>query len=234
MEPGGASESASMGVYDTTNSLDSLDIPEPEILRGRIASMFRIYEAFVERTCISPRYNLLAPPLQTYFHKSQVSFSSQASKEKWLSDAKKTLEKPLSKLLFQSTAEQLAEERAGVALEEMASADVYENLLSEGRRSGRRIWTALFFTFDDSWHYWGAVLRASPGQSVIDVYIHPFDPTPSSQVNSGKRFTASQEKLQQACHRRGWRAELHEHIVGHDPDADIAFGWTQMWERKTT
>jgi hypothetical protein len=186
-------------------------VPELQVLRGVIKSMFTTYE----------RYLSQLPPTVVYFHKSPVSFSSPKAKGKWVVNATALIDGHPDR---NSAHHQM---RGGeIDVGEMASADLYANFLCKAKHSGATVWAALFFTYDKVWHYWGAVLRFYPARKLVKIYFHSLEAV--SGLTHRDRLP-SQIRLQRACQAQKWRTRTCVYRRGQCAYIDDAFGWTRLW-----
>jgi hypothetical protein len=193
-------------------SLGYHEIPMPQVLAGRIYSMFSTYETILGNC---------------YFHHKQVSFPNDTLKKDYISALRKTVVKPLLETLFQSKQANEMEERVDISLAQMELADIYQAFFSKGACSQKNVWTALFFTYDDGWHYWGATLKVATAH--LAIYVRQFERSSNKNPMLGDIFTASQNALEQEGRKCGWDTQLHRYVEGYDPAIDNAFGWTQIW-----
>jgi hypothetical protein len=186
-------------------------VPELQVLRGRIQSMFTIYK----------RYLSQLSPAVVYFHKSQVSFSSLEAKRRWMVNATALSDRTPDK---KSAYHQMW--GGAIDVGEMESADSYASFLCRARNSGATVWTALCFTYDKVWHYWGVVLRHDPARKLVEIYLHSLEAVAGL---THKDQLASQRRLQRACRAQKWRTITCIHKWGQCADIDDAFGWTRLW-----
>jgi hypothetical protein len=141
--------------------------PRLPVLRGVIESMFLTYESIVQwnRQALSLWH--LPVTAEIYFHKSQASFSSNRHRQSWskyvagMEDISQSHQSRGGDGATDPTRDSLQEEqRPGGAIKfgQMKLADSYTTLLAKAGQSNTTIWTALFLTYDKSWHYWRVVL----------------------------------------------------------------------------
>jgi hypothetical protein len=187
-------------------------VPELQVLRGTITSMFEF----------SAQQNKLlsSPEAGVYFHKSTVSFPSDRARQRWLAGATEHLDRCSDP----SPSQDPIMRGGAIDVNEMESADLYCSFLNEARRSGTMIWTGLFFTYDQSWHYWGAVLKHNPAHGLVNIYVLPLE-------IAKHRILPSQRKFQRACRAYYRKVRMHFHTWGKYTDIDAAFGWTIIWGR---
>jgi hypothetical protein len=200
-----------------SSSVGPYHVPMLPVLRGVIESMFVTYEKTI------PRY---LPPI--YFHKSQVSFSSDLHKQTWLKRAASVQD-------AQALHHDSKWVGRAIDLGQMESADSYTSFLTKGKQSQTTIWTALFLTYDEGWHYWGAVLMYSAMERHVDIYIRPLEDLPGSPERSQpshERLLPSQRRLGAACRAQHWSAKMH--VKGKRcADIDTAFRWINIWGGST-
>jgi hypothetical protein len=198
---------------EMSSSVGPYHVPMLPVLRGAIESMFVTYEEIL-------------PAI--YFHKSQVSFSSDPHKQTWLKHAASVQN---AQALHQDS------EWVGRAIDlgQMESADSYTSFLTKASQSQTTVWTALFLTYDECWHYWGAVLSYSAVERHVDIYIRPLEDLPGSPEQSQpsrERLLPSQRRLGAACRAQHWSTKMH--VKGKQcADIDTAFRWINIWEGST-
>ncbi|KAH3936006.1 hypothetical protein HBH98_256200 [Parastagonospora nodorum] len=201
---------------------DRFIVPELQVLRGNIKSMFLLYECSVRQNLFTSQSPISPVPADIYFHKNPVSFSSEKAKREWLFGAEGLLGWHFHNVASHSM-------RGGaVDIREMESADVYGRFLDGARRSATKTWTALFFTYDKGWHYWGAVLKYHAAQNLVKIYVRSLDGLVSS-THESQTLWQSQKKLQRACRARKWDTRIQFHEWEQDGDVDLAFGWIRIW-----
>jgi hypothetical protein len=211
----------------THASQNRIIIPKLQVFRGMLNSMFMIYEAVVDQVQSSALTLASKPLLEVYFHRSQVSFVSYAGKKKWLAGAINSLDWNCDK---DQPPKNRNEMHPWTAIEEMRAASSYTEFLREGRRSERKIWTALFLTCEDHWQYWGAIVKHDSVNRIVHIYIQPFETLDGSKVEVSSYPQAAQKILRRKCRVKGWKTEMSIYIPFASPDVDLAFGWRKMWE----
>ncbi|KAH4886248.1 hypothetical protein HBH74_242870, partial [Parastagonospora nodorum] len=98
---------------------DRFIVPELQVLRGNIKSMFLLYECSVRQNLFTSQSPISPVPADIYFHKNPVSFSSEKAKREWLFGAEGLLGWHFHNVASHSM-------RGGaVDIREMESADVY-------------------------------------------------------------------------------------------------------------
>jgi hypothetical protein len=197
-------------------------VPNIQVLQGNIKSMFSIYE-----TTTKQQHQICSvPPPQIYYHKCRVSFPSKTKKQQWLTSAAKVLDQipltpPCRNILFQ-------DQYHGMAVEELKCADLYRSFLDRAEGSKKKLSTALFLTYDETWHHWAATLKRDMEKGTLKIYIRSLEDD-SLAASRRQRLMPTQRSLQQACQRRKWKASIHFHEWLQDSDVDKAFGWTRIW-----
>jgi hypothetical protein len=210
-------------------SIGMYHVPRLPVLHGVIESMFLTYESIVQWNRHALFLWNLPAVAEIYFHKSQVSFSSDRHRQNWSKCAAGMQDPPHS---HQDQGRQ-EEQRPGGATDfgQMKSADSYTSFLTKASQSQATTWTALFLTFDESWHYWGAVLMYSAVKGRVDIYIRPLEELVASAEESQPlqvHLSASQKRLGAACRAQRWSAKMHMQWEQR-ADIDMAFGWMKIW-----
>jgi hypothetical protein len=216
-------------------------VPRLPVLHGVIESMFLTYEPIVQwnRQALSLWH--LPATAEIYFHKSQVSFSSNRHRQNWSECAAEMIDLQHS---YQHHGQadpardsRQEEQRPGGAIdfEQMRSADSYTSFLTKASQSQTTMWTALFLTYDKCWHYWGAVFMYSAVKGRVDIYIRPLEDLPASAEESQPlqiHLLPSQKRLGAACRAQHWSAKMHMQWEQR-ADVDMAFGWMKIWGADT-
>jgi hypothetical protein len=190
--------------------------------------MFRTYENFAARTQLS---NLTLPSRtlsEIYFHPSLVSFISHAKKKEWLNRATDSLSLNPEK---DQPPNGQNEMHPRTAIEEMRAASTYTEFNKDGERSRKKVWTALFLTWDNHWQYWGAVVWKDTINRIVHVYIQPFEILSGSKREICSYPQAAHKSLRGKCRSKGWRTT----ISVYNPDkcslnVKVAFGWDKIWK----
>jgi hypothetical protein len=190
-----------------------------------ISSLFRTHEEIYRTWASSRRHKCPS----VYFHGEQVSYPSQVSKRACLEEMESGHNRLLPRWATALDLE-LATMRAEAMNSQMESSHTYKALIESGRESKCAAWTALFYTQDTSWHYWGAVfIEQRAGAKVeLDIYISNLAASLDQEQQEG--FEESQLQLQAECGRYDWQAvHLHRYTDGNGVEVDEAFCWTKSW-----